>query len=182
MTLQPRPQLTAAVLTLALVLAPSLMAAQAPRLSDAEIAHIAVTANTIDVNMAKLAGSRASSDQVRGFAGTMITDHSAVNAQAAALAARLGVTPAPNPVSASLEASADSARAQLQALKGPAFDRAYIAREVGYHQAVLDALDNLLIPQSSNRELRELLESVRPAIAAHLEHARRLATSLGRGT
>ncbi len=52
-------------------------------------------------------------------------------------------------------------------------------REVAYHQAVLDALDTVLIPTTSNADLRELLVNVRPAIAAHLEHARQLRASLG---
>ncbi len=164
---------------LLLTLAPAALAGQTPKLNDAEIAHVAVTANAIDVDMAGLAATRAASADVGNFARTMITDHTAVNKQAALLAGRLGVTPQSNPVSASLQASANSVRIQLAALKGPAFDRAYITREVAYHQAVLDALDGLLIPEASNSELRDLLTSVRPAIAAHLEHARRLATALG---
>lgn len=169
----------AAALTLALL--PALLAAQAPQLNDAEIAHVAVTANAIDVDMAGLAETRAASDQVSQFARTMITDHTAVNEQAAALATRLGVTPEANAVSASLRASADSARTRLSALRGPAFDTAYMAREVAYHQAVLDALDGLLIPGTANPELRKLLMGVRPAIAAHLEHARQITQALEAG-
>lgn len=108
----------------------------------------------------------------------MIADHTAVNEQAAALAQRLGVTPQGNDVSASLRDDANAARAQLQALRGSAFDRAYMEREVAYHQAVLDALDTVLIPGASNAELKALLTGVRPAIVAHLEHARMLRASL----
>jgi putative membrane protein len=39
---------------------------------------------------------------------------------------------------------------------------------------VLDALDGLLIPTTSNAELKKLLVDVRPAIAAHLAHAKQL--------
>ena len=60
-----------------------------------------------------------------------------------------------------------------------AFDRAYIDREVAFHQTVLDALDDTLIPGATNEELRGLLQQVRPAIEAHLEHARELQSSLG---
>jgi putative membrane protein len=154
-------------------------AAPAPaKLSDPQVAHVAVTANTIDIDIAKLAQTRAASPEVKQFAKTMITDHSAVNAQAAALAAKLGVTPEDNAVSQSLNKGAATARAGLEPLKGTAFDRAYIAREVAYHQAVLDALDTLLIPSTSNAELKQLLVAVRPAIAAHLEHAKKLQSTL----
>jgi putative membrane protein len=150
----------------------------APDLSDPEVAHVAVTANTIDVDLARFAQARIQHPEVKQFAGTMITDHSAVNAQAAALATRLGVTPADNAVSQSLLKGASEARAALEKVKGAGFDRAYIDREVAYHQAVLGALDGLLIPTTSNADLRKLLVDVRPAIATHLEHAKKLQSSL----
>ncbi|HEX5962575.1 MAG TPA: DUF4142 domain-containing protein [Gemmatimonadales bacterium] len=153
----------------------------APDLSDPEVAHVAVTANTIDIELAKFAQSRVRNEQVRAFAATMITDHSAVNQQAAALAGRLGVTPKDNAVSQSLLKGAAEARAGIERLRGSAFDRAYIDREVAYHQAVIDALDGLLIPTTSNAELKKLLVDVRPAFAAHLAHAKKLQGSLVAG-
>jgi len=150
----------------------------APDLSDPEVAHVAVTANSIDIELARFAVPKIAKAEVKAFANTMITDHSAVNAQAGALAARLGVTPRDNPVSQSLLAGAAAARASLEKLHGAAFDRAYIDREVGYHQAVLDALDGLLIPTTENAELKKLLAEVRPAIAAHLAHAKGLQGAL----
>jgi putative membrane protein len=158
--------------------APQLAVAQAPDLSDAEIAHVAVTANAIDIELAELARSRSRASGVSSFAERMITDHTAVNEQAAALASRLGVTPQDNAVSRSLRTDAGEARSKLSSLQAAAFDRAYMEREVAYHRAVLDALDGVLIPQADNEELRALLERVRPAIAAHLEHAREIAESL----
>lgn len=149
-------------------------ASESPALTDPQIAHVAVTANTIDVETARLAESRSETPEVRDFAQTMITDHTAVNERATALAQRLGVTPEDNSVSRSLQESADEARAHLSELSGETFDRAYLEREVEYHQAVLDALDGALIPGTANADLRGLLQEVRPAIAAHLEHARRL--------
>jgi len=152
--------------------------APAPDLSDPEVAHVAVTANSIDIDMAKLVPSHTTNAAVRQFATTMITDHTAVNAQAAALATKLGVTPKDNAVSQSLQSGATSARASLEPLHGAAFDRAYMDREVAYHQAVLDAIDKLLVPTTENAELRKLLVDVRPAIATHLEHAKHLRSQL----
>lgn len=150
-------------------------------LSDAEVAHVAVTANAIDIDLGKLAQARTGNEAVRQFASTMITDHTAVNEQAAALAGRLGVTPRDNAVSASLQSGASEAKKAIEPLKGAALDRAYMDREVAYHQAVLDALDGLLIPTTENGELKKLLTDVRPAIAAHLEHAMRVRNSLEGG-
>ena len=168
--------LGAAVPALAILALP--FGASAQELSDAEIAHVAVTANAIDVETAQLALEQAQDAEVKAFAQTMITDHTAVNQQAAALAGRLGVTPQDNDVSQSLLADAEDARSKIDDLWGSSFDRSYIAREVAYHEAVLNALDGVLIPQADNAELKALLEGVRPAIAAHLAHAQSLAAVL----
>jgi len=153
--------------------------AASPDLSDPEVAHVAVTANTIDIDLAKFAQTRTTNGAVKQFAATMITDHSAVNEQAAALAKKLGVTPTDNAVSQSLEIGAKQARQTLEPLHGKAFDRAYMDREVAYHQAVLDAIDKLLIPTTDNAELKQLLTAVRPAVATHLEHAKQVRSELG---
>jgi putative membrane protein len=174
---RPSPAVLSLVLTAALSTALSAQSAR-PDLSDPEVAHVAVTANSIDIDLAKLAQSRTRNPDVKQFATTMVTDHGAVNAQASALAGKLGVTPKDNAVSQSLLKGASAARAVIEPLKGKPFDKAYIDREVAYHQAVLDALDQLLIPTSSNAELKQLLVDVRPAIAAHLEHAKTLQGAL----
>lgn len=177
---------TLSALILAAVI-PVLAAAQtgaapaAPDLNDAEVAHVAVTANAIDIELARYAQARLHYADARQFAATMITDHSAVNAKAGALASRLGVVPADNAVSRSLQEGAAAARRTLEPLRGDAFDRAYLDREIGYHQAVLDALDGLLIPTTENGELKALLTSVRPAIAAHLAHAKEIRATFSAG-
>ena len=170
-------RLLAFILTIS---AASPLAAQATTdLSDPEVAHVAVTANTIDIDAARFAQTRTHNESVRQFAETMIRDHTAVNQQAAALATRLHVTPKDNAVSQSLVSGANDARKLLETAQGAAFDRGYMDREVAYHQAVLDALDKLLIPTTENAELKKLLTDVRPAIAAHLEHARQVRAGLG---
>ena len=92
--------------------------AAGPQLADPEIAHVAVTANGIDIEAAKFAQTRTRNAGVKQFAATMITDHTAVNEQAAALAKKLGVTPADNPVSQSLQSGAKEAHAKLDQFLG----------------------------------------------------------------
>jgi putative membrane protein len=159
-----------------LALAPAALAGQAapPDLSDPEVAHVAVTANSIDIAAGKVALARTHDSEVRNFASMMVRDHTGVNEKAAALAKKLGVTPKDNAVSQSLEAGAKDAKAKLDPLKGADFDRAYIAREIAFHQAVLDALDQTLIPTTENAELKALLTQVRPAIEAHLAYAKKI--------
>ena len=75
--------------------------------------------------------------------------------------------------------AADIARATLKGLSGADFDKAYVNAEVDLHQAVLDQLDNTLIPSAQNAELKSLLEQARPTISAHLDHAKSLKSKLG---
>lgn len=150
------------------------------RITDAEIASIVVTANQIDIDAGKLAVSQAASADVRTFAQLMITDHTGVNEAASDLVARLNVTPRDNATSRSLRAGGDKNLVHLRTLKAMAFDKAYIDHEVAYHQQVIDALDKTLIPGAMNQDLKALLIKVRPAFVAHLEHAKRLQTSIGK--
>lgn len=152
--------------------------AQTGALNDAQIAGIVVAANTVDIDAGKLAATRSENKEVQAFAERMVTDHSAVNEQAAALVKKLNVTPAESETGKSLKANADKTLASLKALKGNAFDKAYVSNEVAYHQTVLDALDNTLIPNAKNDQLKALLVKVRPAFVAHLEHARHIQASL----
>jgi putative membrane protein len=153
-------------------------AATTPAINDAQIAHIVVTANSIDSAAGALAKSKGTSKSVKDFAQTMITDHGGVNKQAVALATKLNVTPEDNDTSKQLKAGADANITKLNGLSGAAFDKAYIDNEVGYHQAVLDALDKTLIPNAQNADLKALLVKVRPAFVAHLDRAKGIQSSL----
>jgi len=162
----------------AVALAPaSTVFAQSP--NDAQIASIVVTANQVDIDAGKLAASKTSNADVKTFAQQMVTDHTGVNKQAVELVTRLKVTPEDNATSQSLKSGGDANVATLKGLSGAAFDKAYIDHEVAYHQAVLDAVDKVLIPSASNADLKALLVKVRPAFVAHLEHARHVQASLG---
>jgi putative membrane protein len=146
--------------------------------TDPQIAHIVVTADQIDIDAGKMAESKTKDKEVKAFAKQMVTDHTAVNNQATALAKKLKVTPEDNGTSQALKKGADDNMANLKKLKGKDFDKAYVDHEVAYHQQVLDAIDKALIPNAKNQELKSLLEKTRPAIQAHLEHAQHLQSSM----
>ena len=165
----------------ALVALPILLfavAAYAQNPSDAQIAHIVVTANQVDIDAGKLAEKQGSTAEVKAFGKQMVTDHSGVNKQATDLAKKLGVKPEDNPTSQSLKKGGDENVAKLKKLKGKEFDKAYVDHEVAYHQAVLDAIDKTLVPNAKNAELKALIVKVRPAFEAHLQHAKMLQSKL----
>lgn len=148
--------------------------------TDPQIAAIVVAANTVDINAGKLAKSKAQNKEVKAFAKQMITDHTGVNKQATALVKKLNVKPEENATSKSLKEGGEKNVAHLKTLKGAEFDKAYVDQEVTYHQQVLDAIDKTLLPNAQNAELKDLITKVRPAIAAHLEHAKHIQSTLNK--
>jgi len=151
-----------------------------PKLSDPEVASVAVVANQIDIGYAEIARKKSKDAEVLKFAQTMINDHGAVIAQAVALAKKLGVTPKDNSVSQGLLKDAEKTRKSLQSKSGAAFDKAYVDNEVAYHKAVIAAVEGLLIPETENQELKDLLLNVVPAFKAHLGHAEMLQKSMSK--
>ncbi len=163
---------TFAIQAIAIITCVNGFAQEAPQLNDAEIASVAVVANQIDVDYAQLAIERSKNPDVREFANTMMTDHKAIINQAVALVTKLGVVPQDNSVSQSLMQQSVETTKNLKTTKGKAFDKAYIDNEVAYHQAVIDAVKGVLIPQSQNAELKALLETALPILETHLAHAK----------
>jgi putative membrane protein len=160
------------VFALASFLSMGAFAQSTPKLSDPQIAHVGVTANQIDVNYGKIALEKSKNKDIRHFAETMIKDHEGVIKQATDLAKKLGVTPEDNAMSKSLNAGAVTETRKLKSLSGAAFDKAYIDNEVAYHEAVINAVKTVLIPQTQNAELKNLFVTISPVLAAHLEHAK----------
>lgn len=167
-------------------IAPTTMAedslARAPEANgptDAQIAAIVVAANSADSTAGQLAETKATDPRVQEFGRRMVADHGAVNQQAMELANRLGLVPEASPTSRMLTEDAQQNMQQLQNLSGAAFDRAYIDHEVALHRQVLEALDQTLIPNASNPELKDLLEKGRPIFTGHLEMAEQIQSSLG---
>ena len=152
--------------------------AQKPAVTDAQIAQIVVTANSIDIDNGKIALKQSTTPSVEEFANLMIKDHTAVNNNAIALVTRLAVKPEASDTSKSLQSAADKEQAKLRGLKGAEFDRAYLENEVAYHTQVLGAITDVLIPNAQNAELKKMLVDVKPAFQAHLDHAKQSLAAL----
>ncbi|MDU8944049.1 DUF4142 domain-containing protein [Ovoidimarina sediminis] len=166
-------------LALAAAMAALGMAADAGQpMNDLQIAHTAYTAGGLDIRYAHLALAISENDAVRDFAQTMIRDHSAVNDAAGRLIAELNVTPEDNDLSRALVDGAAAKRAELMALTGNAFDCAYAANELGYHQIVNQTVAETFIPAVTVAPLKALLEDALVTFRAHEAHAERMVGGL----
>ena len=153
--------------------------AQAPaKPNDAQIAHIAYTADNIDIKAGQLALQKSQNAQVKAFAQDMVRDHTAVNEKALALVKKLGVQPQDNDTSRTLTRQAEAETKRLEALNGAAFDRAYADHELAYHRQVNEAVRGTLIPSASNPELKGLLETGLKIFEGHQQHAEALVQGL----
>ncbi|HEY7383151.1 MAG TPA: DUF4142 domain-containing protein [Beijerinckiaceae bacterium] len=168
----------ASVFAASLVLAGAAFAQPASKPTDPQIAHIAYAAGVIDIKAAELARKQSNNKEVRAFADDMLRDHKAVNEQALALLKKLKVKPEDNATSRALTQQADAKLKELQALKGPAFDKAYAENEVAFHRQVNEALQTTLIPSAGNGELKSLLTTGLKIFQGHQQHAEHLVQGL----
>jgi putative membrane protein len=137
-------------------------------------------ANDVVLSFAKIAYANAESEEVRGFARRMLTDHTQLIAATRALSAELDVGPSEDGGSRDLRDFSTLQRDSLRALSGRAFETAYVAMELDRHSAMLSMIDDVLLPRAHSSELRELLASARPIIAAHVAHAEQLQATLAK--
>ena len=140
-------------------------------LNDLEIAHVAYTADNIDIRYAHLALAISIDSAVREFARTMIRDHEAVNAQALALLDKLGAAPQDNFLSQQLNADAEVIIDQMSQLRGTAFDARYSENELAYHQAVNELIEFSFLPNIENAEVKALFTAGLAIFKVHESHA-----------
>ncbi len=147
-------------------------------MSDLEFAHIAYTADNIDIRYAHLALALSNNPDVHEFANTMIRDHTAVNEAALALLAKLGASAQDNAVSQTLNTNAEEIIDGFVKLRGAEFDAAYAANELAYHKAVNELVENTMIPNIDNGEVRDLFVQGLEIFKAHEHHAEKMVKAL----
>jgi putative membrane protein len=135
--------------------------------SDANIVALLDEANAADSTAGALAATKGTAASVRDYGRRMARDHHQLRAQGAALAKKLGVTPAApsdDPIPAAAQKEMDTLNSTA---KGKDFDKAYIDSEVDIHKAVLD-LATKAAGQTPTAELKALIQKAAPVIQAHL--------------
>jgi putative membrane protein len=147
-------------------------------MNDLQVAHSAYTADLIDIDYAKIALAKSKNPEVRSFAELMIRDHTAVNEGAGALLKKLNVQPQDNDFSKALLAGADKKKAEFAKLDGVAFDRAYAANELAYHQVVNKTVGETWIPNIKNPEVKTFLQQALVTFKVHEDHANHMVALL----
>ena len=144
------------------------------QMTDSQIAMVVMTADTAEVSQAKMATQKAQNKQVKSFANHMMKDHSTNEHQVAQFDKKRKMTPEESQLSQTLTTQAQQTSTQLQGMTGAQFDKAYMDAQVQQHQMVLDALNNQLIPNAQNTQLKDMLEKTAKKVAQHLEMAKKI--------
>ena len=153
----------------------SLSWAESPAaLNDLQIAHVAYTADLIDIRYAHLALGVSKNPSVRAFAETMIRDHTAVNDRALALLKKLKVQSQDNAFSHQLLDQSDGLVDELRQLSGHAFDQRYARNELSYHHTVNELVEKTFIPKIENSQMKALFQEALVIFKAHEQHAQRM--------
>jgi len=171
-------KLALALLSAGLAFTSPALAEDPAELNDLQIAHVAYTADNIDIAYAKLALEKSSNMDVRKFAETMVRDHEAVNEAALDLLEKLGVQAEDNFLSQTLNENAEKITAELAALDGAEFDKAYAENELAYHKAVNELVEKTFIPNIENDEVKALFEEGLKTFKVHEDHAEMMVKAL----
>jgi putative membrane protein len=149
-------------------------------MSDADIASIVTTANQGEIDQANAALAKASSSDVRDFAQMMVRDHTNALNATQSLISNQNITPTDNATSTALRSGSQQTISALNTYSGTNFDRTYMQAMVDAHQWLLNTMDSTLIPSAHSRALRDLLQTQRTTVAAHLDRARTILNGLPR--
>lgn len=140
---------------------------------DMKFAREASAGNMAEVEMAKLADSRAQSPAVKDFANTMIKDHGAAETKLKAVASEQNMD-----IPSSPTAKQQTAMDKLKGLNGAAFDKAYSKHMLKDHKK--DVADyKKESTHGKDSQLKSYATETLPTLEHHLEMAKKLPANSG---
>lgn len=142
-------------------------------LTEGQVVKILSVANNGEIVQARTALPKLQTLQARNFAESMIEKHTANEIKGQALAKRMGVMPQASQLSNALQTDSNEMVVKLGNASAPV-DKQYVADQVKLHSKVLQTIDNQLLPNVKNAELRSFLVETRSAVAMHLQVAQQL--------
>ncbi len=143
-------------------------------LTDAQILEVTHVVNRSVIEQSKLAESRGRDAQLKKLAATIVRERAQSDIEATALAKAVGLSPAQSATSASLEGQAKGTATALKEQEGVDFDRSYLDAQIREHRSLLDTLEQKLLPNAKNADLKAYLVGVQATLATDLQQAQTL--------
>ena len=125
--------------------------------------------------MSRVALERGSDPRVKAYAQRMIDEHTRVEEQMRSMMQMKGMVQMDNALSLQMKRNLPPKLDMLRQMSGREFDMGYMMRQIHAHEMTLLTLDTSLIPESQDGQLKSYLrDTVRPAVAMHLQEAKQL--------
>jgi predicted outer membrane protein len=137
--------------------------------TDAEIVAVLDAANGAEERIAREAIARAVGPRVRALARQALLDRTSASLERIARSG--AIAPRESPTSVEIRASGARVAAGIESAGVQDFDRACVEALAGEEWRLVRLLDDALIPQSRDGELRTLLEDLRARVSSRLEAA-----------
>ena len=138
-------------------------AASTMSVEDQQFVQKAMTGGRKEVELGRLAQSKASSDQVKQLGEKIADDHERANRELESMATGSDVA------RTSETSGSDDERGKLERLTGAAFDRAYLEQMIADHQKDITEFERA--SRSSNETVRTFAEKTIPTLRQHLRDA-----------
>lgn len=146
-------------------------------LTDEQIAAITDGANSAEINQAMVARNKSKNSSVQRFAQMMIAHHG----DAQKKQAKLKLKTSESSISQNMLEDNNKTLASLKDKSGADFDRAYIQAQVEGHRKVLDTINNELLPNVKNPDLKAYIQEIKPKVEQHLQLAQETEQQLMNG-
>jgi putative membrane protein len=139
-----------------------------------------VDSNTKEIDIAKLAATRAASADVKSFGAQLVSDHSKVVETLRGYAQRKNITLPPMAKSETLAhpSAADKEHAvhfrDLSAKSGAEFDQAFIQMMVEKHEKGVTLFERQSQAKLGDQELQQFVNDTLPTLRSHLARAKEI--------
>jgi putative membrane protein len=137
-------------------------------MTDNEFMTEAAVGGMAEVELGKLASTKAQNADVKKFGQMMVADHSKANTELKALATKKGVT-----LPTDLDAKHKATMTELQGLSGAAFDKAYVADMLADHEKDVKMFQ-AQAQNATDPDVKAFAAKTLPTLQAHLEAVRNL--------
>lgn len=165
-------RILSALCCVAVCAAPSLAhakSAKGPAMSDQKFVDFAAQTDMVEANLGQLADSAASSQQVKDYAQTLVTDHTNDFGQLNKVAKQANLT-----VPDAIDTAHNKAMiAPFQKVKGAAFDKKYVHDMIAGHTQAI-AVYKKEAEDAQNADLKAYAEQTLPTLQKHLDGAKAL--------
>ncbi|SHM82518.1 putative membrane protein [Mucilaginibacter sp. OK098] len=139
---------------------------------DAKFATDAANGGLAEVALGKLAQTKATNAHVKSFADMMVTDHTKVNDELAAIAKTKNIT-----LPAAPDADHQKKLDDLSKLSGKDFDKAYVDAMVDGHKKTLDLMQ-MAAKDCKDADLKAFAAKTAPVVQTHLDAINKIHDSM----